>query len=179
MASKHTANNETQVKSRILSNAEKEIISSTTDAWSSVMFTCNKQTNRQAKYECQANTHRGCPSCILTVITMIIIICNVTQYNLIDMYQCFASSISGGHVIQHLMERKDICHCGMPQGSDPCVFRSTCPSHQNEATLIAANVTFLFRYYNSPSNLTVPCFWSHESIGTSQFVITPLVSYHL
>jgi len=39
MASKHTANNETQVKSWILSNAEKEIISSTTDAWSSVMLT--------------------------------------------------------------------------------------------------------------------------------------------
>jgi hypothetical protein len=47
MASKHTANNETQVKSRILSNAEKEITSSTTDAWSNVMFTCNKQTDKQ------------------------------------------------------------------------------------------------------------------------------------
>lgn len=48
-ASKHIANNETQVKSRILSNAEKEIISSTTEAWSTVMFTCEEKRNKKEK----------------------------------------------------------------------------------------------------------------------------------
>jgi hypothetical protein len=53
-ASKHIANSETQVKSRILSNAEKEIISSTTEAWSNVMFTC-KEKKKQKKNNANLN----------------------------------------------------------------------------------------------------------------------------
>lgn len=37
-SSRHIANNETQVKSLILSNAENDITSSTIDAWSTQIF---------------------------------------------------------------------------------------------------------------------------------------------
>jgi hypothetical protein len=51
------ANSETQVKSRILSNAEKEIISSTTEAWSNVMFTCKKKKKKHKNMHANMNGH--------------------------------------------------------------------------------------------------------------------------
>lgn len=137
----------------------------------------NKQTSKI--WLSGYNTRWGCPSCILKVVSMIIIICDVTQCNLIDTYECFAPCTFRGHVIQQLMGRKGPFHCGMSQDSDQRIFRSTCPSYQNEATLIPADATFLFQHYHSPSNLSVLFFWSHKSIGVSQFVTTHLVSYHL
>ena len=165
MASKHTANNETQVKSWILSNAEKEIISSTTDAWSNVMLTCNKQKS-ETKMEGQYTQH-GCPSCRphgdITIIT--------TR----NMTRCKSNVLPPAPLKVMWMNnsRRETtiatvtCHKALIHMS--CILKWS---------YIECRKCHLFVLYcHSASDLSVRCFCCHEATGVSQFVMKLLVCH--
>jgi len=160
MESKHTANNETQVKSWILSNAEKEIISSTTDAWSSVMLTCDKTEKQYKKW--QDNIHS---KVVLAGILMVI-----SQLSSSAMWH---SVISSKHVnvlppaSLEVMWLNNSCR-------EETLARVTChkaPIHMScisKWSYSECSKCYIFVLYcHSAGDLSVLCFCCHEATGVS------------
>ena len=170
MASKHTANSETQVKSCILSNAEKEIISSTTDACSNVMLTCNKEskTKMAGQYK-----RKVVLAGILIVISRL------------------SSSTMWHGVISH--KHINVLPPASSEGMwlnnsrrETTLATVTChkaPIHTScisKLSYIECRKCHIFvSYCHSASDLSVLCFCCNEATGVWQFVMKLLVCHSL